>query len=634
MRSSELYVRLPEQIKNRLSTVKYDKLSHVEKRTLQLILITCGSRPFEWEQLNRQSGSTISGAELRIGLIGLRQQGVVFTFRKAWGEHVYTLALDQLGYWVKEALPGLDPNVEGLNDISSKVESESSGRELAFEVLYLLSYIAKNELQLTQKGIPHKKQLMKLEEGLSLNQPLLARLKMKYSHQDVYSPGLALVMDAAMRLGLIEQEEQGFKLIKDKLGSWLSKPLGLQQQELYRLWTEIYTPLEVWQQLALAGMESLPERSWFPVSALMVWLSNYHQLPTAVSLEEAGVVWWEQGIEIFAEMGWVEVGHHSKWGNIFRWKLPVHEYGFEQEQVAIHSLKHDGFFVQPDFEIIVPPDIPFTVRWELECFCEIVRNDQVMVYLLTKDSVYRAYETGRDQEDLLQFLRQHAKFGVPDNVVMTIEQWSGQYGKVYFSETTLLRCLDEHIAKQVSSDPKLQSICISRIGTKDFIVASDKRRECMILLKKLGIHLKMQPESEDAQSYPKFAFHETLILQEHVRSKGMVYTNTTVQYYDMEKEFPEKEDAFPKLREIPAIWMKENRIYHASTKREMMERAIQLQTFVKLRANGVEWAFIPTAIREEHNQWSVLGSDYLEMKSLYPEDWEEMRFIIPGLNEK
>jgi hypothetical protein len=90
--------------------------------------------------------------------------------------------------------------------------------------------------------------------------------------------------------------------------------------------------------------------------------------------------------------------------------------------------------------VLVPRNIDPAVLWELEGLAELIKPDQVLVYRLSKDSVYRALCDGRSGEDIVSFLTGFARNGLPQNIAADLREWSEAYGRVRFQEVCLLMC--------------------------------------------------------------------------------------------------------------------------------------------------------------------------------------------------
>jgi hypothetical protein len=85
------------------------------------------------------------------------------------------------------------------------------------------------------------------------------------------------------------------------------------------------------------------------------------------------------------------------------------------------------------------------------------------------------------------------------------------------------------------------------------------------------------------------------------------------------------------------MWTKQLRTYHHSTRRELIEQALEWQTPVQLRIERELRSFVPEKLEQQESGWAVVGllrdePDRQPIR-LTPDMWEEMRLVIPGLKD-
>ncbi len=98
--------------------------------------------------------------------------------------------------------------------------------------------------------------------------------------------------------------------------------------------------------------------------------------------------------------------------------------------------------VQATFDVICPPDASLLARFQLGRIAELKREDAATIYTLTRRSVLRATERGIGPDNILRFLEQHSRGGVPQAVASYIREWGGQAGRLRLEEAALLRSDD------------------------------------------------------------------------------------------------------------------------------------------------------------------------------------------------
>lgn len=610
----------------------YEKLDKLEKRLLRMLVLQIGYVPFSWSQLEQSGKSQFLGSELKLGLIRLRQKGIVFTLRKTWGEHIYFIPKDLFAIWQQMVMPALTDHVTTTVIDAAAVEPlDDPKRGMSSHIFQLMTYIAKNGLKLTQKGLLHKRDILKLEALLDVQAKDFQHLDLTYNGQQLLSPALAIIYDTALRLELIKQEAVQVSMNIEQLSWWLAQDEHNMQQQLYDMWVQQQAPREIWLQHASSAMELLPRGQWISVEQLLIFLSKQGLDLSATSLETMQRLFDDQWLKPLSGLGWIERGTYNNQLTM-RWNEEI--------------VGEDSFYIQPDFEIIVPPSVPYTLQWELACMAEFLQADRITRYRVTKQSIQAACEQGRTSESIINFLQKHAKFELPDHVKRSVEQWVDDYGKVFVSEILLLRCKDQSTAQQIKNHPQCASYIRTFIGEKEFLVESRNQQALLEQLEQAGFTPRKQLEGVgQAMQYPMFdeSIPSSPQLNHSIdrnESKGVLYSSHSLQYYDWEHKLPQLEDVYPNLKELPPMWLSECRVYHTSTRKEMIERAIELQVYVKLKRSGVEQYFIPSLIQALNQQsWKVRGKlltasvSQSDEISLSPDDWQEMQLILPGIND-
>lgn len=608
-----------------------DKLSTMEKQTLILILRHFGLQSFEFHTLLKVTNHSLSGASLRVALKLLRNKGLVYAVRKTWGDRLFFIPTDLFPrlqqYFMPMRIMPADADSLGIT------VSHEAGRGLELELFYLLASIAKYGSPLTAKGTIHKKNVQKMLVSIAITVKDLAPLKLQYPNPDVLPSSVAFVLDLALKLDLIRKTPDAYILHVDGLLSWLPQGRSAMQQHLWELWLSNVNGVEIWIQHLMYALGMIQHELWYDIHDLSAWVVEHEFVTiskqiTADSLHDVMKAWFT----MLCALGWMEMGAGSDGQSYVRWKIPFYA-------AATDTVDEGLFYVQPDFEIIVPPDVSFVVRWELECCAEHVRTDQVAMYRLTKESYMRAIDNGRQMDDMLELLAQKSRTGLPDPVKITIQQWNMQYGRVYFSEVILLRCVDDQMSQQIRAYmtmlPELQPI-----GERDFIVPKDKVEELRSKLDKAGMTPRKQLEQLESGQYgtgfPCFIGRAPVSHAENAnRSQGLVYAQQNVQYYDLDTNLPSDEELFPGLLQTPKMWMQERRAYHISTSKEIIERAMEWQTNIILSNKDRDITVMPIQVRMSGDHWLlkgyIEGNDPMEAEEISGEHWNEIQLLLPAL---
>jgi hypothetical protein len=103
--------------------------------------------------------------------------------------------------------------------------------------------------------------------------------------------------------------------------------------------------------------------------------------------------------------------------------------------------------------------------------------------------------------------------------------------------------------------------------------------------------------------------------------------------YEFVSEFPKRNDIYPSWQSIPIHWWKECRAYHASTRKEIVQMAIEWQALLKLRNQDEEWILVPKQVQENETGWSLTGWVHSRLLTFSQDQWQAIQLILPGFEE-
>ncbi|MDR3586487.1 MAG: helicase-associated domain-containing protein [Desulfosporosinus sp.] len=146
----------------------------------------------------------------------------------------------------------------------------------------------------------------------------------------------------------------------------------------------------------------------------------------------------------------------------------------------------DTAYVQPNFEVLVPHSASWAVRWELGQFAVLEQQDQMLKYRLDKTYLLSALKRGIPAGDVLTLLTRLSPYPLPENLVITIQQWIESFGQVTFLKLSLLECATPEQAASIASARKYKEYVIGLYSPTAVIIREpEKLRK---LLEKQGIY--------------------------------------------------------------------------------------------------------------------------------------------------
>jgi len=117
----------------------------------------------------------------------------------------------------------------------------------------------------------------------------------------------------------------------------------------------------------------------------------------------------------------------------------------------------EKFIVQPNLEIITPPDLDLNIFYRLNEFCDIKAVDVMSTLVLTRDSIREGMDKGLRGEDILQFLAEHSQSEIPETVRHLIQECSDKHGELDIGELAgYIRVADRILLEELRSNKRIQ----------------------------------------------------------------------------------------------------------------------------------------------------------------------------------
>ncbi|BFH61567.1 helicase-associated domain-containing protein [Paenibacillus azoreducens] len=608
-------------------------LAEGDAELLKTLVSRFAGQPFSEQIWEGISSISRSGAELKLSFIRLRKYGWVHAVKKSWGERLYYIPVEKL---IRLLPIFFSCNHEHPSESGGLHSRCDSGSGLALDLLHVLAFAAEQGLPLTAKGTVHKKNLQKLQERISLKEEHLQRLALQYAHDEAYTPPLAVIFDLMLCMGLLSKTADAFVVEDKRLGEWLSLNEADMNRLLLRTVVERYGQTDAGMQLFRYMICMLPqhEGAWINIASVLEWMKGEGLFVADDAVEKAAA--W---LYALAGFGWGEVAVTEEGEYVFRWSIRpelLSAIGVEESENG-----DERFFVQPDFDIICPPGVPYLARWKLLVCTDLVQCDRVSVYKLTRESVARAVEKGMDIPDILDFLAAKGAEGIPEHVAAAIGQWGKQIGRTQFAEAVLLSCMSESEGDAIAGNPRIAGSA-ERIGPRHFIVEPSHMTGLRKILEGMGLApLKAVAGSGRTDyAYPLLhvdaAVNGEMLSESYYERQGMVYGGRNVHFFEPDEVIPDPASLFPGVEQVPARWLQDWRSYHSSTARTIVEQAQSWQTKILLSHGGKRAEFAPTAVYP--SPWRAEGilhdleSGRFERHELTAEDIGELKLILPSFD--
>lgn len=547
----------------------WSKLTSVEQKVLGAIFHKYAGQPFSsLMPPERWATEGLSGAEAKVSFAMLRHKRWIESVHKSWGERLFyipaslmetlTIAYAQrVGLYVEQMTKHVRVLQEGKPDITA-------------ELLHLIAWIRREGLPLTGKGTIHKKTVRKLSAITVLSSADFEALGIRYEHSDLYPIHVAILLDLLLSLNLVHKAEGRIQIVDQRLQDWLKLSWIQMHREVYQACVDRY-----------GNTDPALQHFRYQLSVLAPGKNVWCRIENARS--ELQMRGW---LDALAGWGYGEVGEDQSGELAFRWLIePKSLLYLGQEPVG--ETEQCGFYVQPDFEMLVPPEVRPDMCWMLEQCAERVMRDRMSIYRITREHIVSAIARGLELKEVMGFLDQYALTGVPANVRIALEDW----GK-------------ETDSAQLTTE-RYMGACMGSTGDQELLA-----REML------------------SSVYPSFYTPEY---------QGLVHVPALLHPMERDDSVMEKASFLLGVEEIPETWYREWRRYHVSTARQIAAKAIEWQTKLGIQQDNCTQYLIPYQV-QGHEEWTLSGwcildsterSSETEWRTLCPSEWDTIRLILP-----
>ncbi len=335
-----------------------------------------------------------------------------------------------------------------------------------------LAWIRFNPPKITQAGSIYKrsqKQLLQLLEATDVP-PHFRRDEGELSRLD-------WMQQFCMAEGFIEVQD-GVLSITSSARAWFQRTTQEQLQSVFGFWMERQPYLFV--HVAVRLLNIMEPEQWISLGSLQQQIQAFSpEILWENTLNERFFEWM---IHPWIYFGFIKYSMQDKALCLSQTGYRIlNNLSLEQEEPVDYTM-----IVQPNYEVLVDRRLAPEIRWELEQFALLQKNDQMVIYRICQDSIYRAMKTGMEAEPMIGFLKQYSRTGVPQNVAYAIREWASHYGQLEFMDVLLLRCKDEQLAEELGVNPKLKPHILGKLTPTDLIVNRAGQRHFMKLLEQAG----------------------------------------------------------------------------------------------------------------------------------------------------
>lgn len=146
--------------------------------------------------------------------------------------------------------------------------------------------------------------------------------------------------------------------------------------------------------------------------------------------------------------------------------------------------QEDRFTVLPHLEITAPPGLKPSLMAKLFGVAELSGPH---TFTLSKESIARAMDAGLSPANIVDFLRDNSKTGVPDSVLRLLGDLGKKHGQVKVGcASTYLTVEDPHVVREILASKAFQRMAPKAVGERAVIFREPNPQKVLGLLKKMG----------------------------------------------------------------------------------------------------------------------------------------------------
>jgi len=556
-----------------LNLDSWSKLTWVEQKVLGAIFHKHAGQPFS-SLLPRKQWAIegLSVAEAKSSFTTLRQRKWIESVHKSWGERLFYIPASLMETLTIAYAQRVGITVKQDTNLAHVLQEGKS--DVAAELLHLIAWIGREGLPLTGKDTIHKKSIQKLSVITVLSSTDFDGLGIRYEHSELYPTHVAILLDLLLSLNLVQKSDGRIQIQDHQLQKWLKLSWRQMHREIYQACMERYGEVEPALQHFRYQLAVLaPEKN--------IWcrIANSELKPR--------VMGW---LCALAGWGYGEVGEDQSGDLAFRWLIDPQSLIYREREM-VSETEPCGFYMQPDFEMLVPPEARPDVIWMLEQCAERVTRDRMSIYRITRERFVSAIARGYIFHEMMEFLDQYALTGIPENVRIALEDWGRETDTAPLTVERKMEVTEASTGSE--DDPKLlEKDVLTGVYSTSFYT----------------------PENQGLVDVPAFMH-------------GLERDHSVI----------EKKFSLLGLEEIPETWYKEWRRYHSSTARQIAAKAIEWQTKLGIQQENRTQYLIPDQV-EGHEQWTLSGwcmldsnehTSETEWRTFSPSEWDTMRLILP-----
>ncbi|OCA96479.1 helicase-associated domain-containing protein [Clostridium beijerinckii] len=132
--------------------------------------------------------------------------------------------------------------------------------------------------------------------------------------------------------------------------------------------------------------------------------------------------------------------------------LGAHILGINKDYKIEEIEDETGIIIQPNYEIMVPGGLMKDVHCiNLDKFAEKLSEDTVSIYKISFKSMVMALDNDISIEEVIEYLKDASKNKIPENVLMSLNEWNERSKKIKIRKVTIVETDDKYLLEELKS---------------------------------------------------------------------------------------------------------------------------------------------------------------------------------------
>lgn len=565
---------------------------------LAVVLALLPPGPFTAAMIEKPLRSLYTRPEIVLMLAELEREEKVMVLKKLSGERLYHLPLPSLMEETASQFGLPEARDESLANLASNQRTN-----LVLDLLTILDQITRYEPELTRKGTLPKKLAEQWSCLFTMDEDICACLLQQKRADLIYPPRIAIALDLLLRSGWIQAKEGRLMPEPEHLREWTNRTDQDWTAFVYRLWMEAFTPVSPLARTIAYLIPYLSEDRWLNEEQVLAWWDRIRSLLPDMAESSASDLWQEE-LAALQAAGWIETGKTAGGQFVFR----------RCGASSPPSERDKSLYVQSDMELMLDARSDYALHYLLMGFSELQQHDRMRLYRLNPKSVKQAYVRGWTAASIIKLLERHAVYDVPDSVRTALVQWERDVNLYQTEPVIAVRFRTPQAAEEMAAIPQLASLLTEdrRLNATTYMLSQHEEEQFQAVMKKLGLlegegGKSREPGDDDIRlsfmniiPHPTESIHAGDMKAAAAKTKpGLFYSPFQINAYERVQLQLRKEELYPGIGEVPAMWLKEGRAYHASTKAAICEQAIRWNCYLEVSYQQNTIKLMPTRLTAE-----------------------------------